>query len=239
MHDHDLDLVAALAEGAPPEDAGNAAELVESCPICRAEFQMQQQMRAGLRSLPPVELDAAERALLHRRVSAATGDRRRAPATRSWLRLAPVAAALALIVGVAAVLTSQGNHTTSGSVALDSKAAAPGVGSRGETTLTTVASVAGANATAELHTLANAGVPDLGTVDLDELLRRLPSDGVAPAALDSSPSCLAEAQGTVLRVAVATVDGREVVAFLVGGEPEAVETYDPQGCTFVSRTTVP
>ena len=52
MHSHDLDLIAAFADGSL-QDTGEAQSLIESCAHCRAEYDAQRSALAALGALPP------------------------------------------------------------------------------------------------------------------------------------------------------------------------------------------
>ncbi|HSK07280.1 MAG TPA: hypothetical protein VK990_07145, partial [Acidimicrobiia bacterium] len=65
MHEHDLDLIAALADGSLPDEA-EARALVEVCDVCRSEYGTQLEVLAWVASTPRVEMTELERAALHR-----------------------------------------------------------------------------------------------------------------------------------------------------------------------------
>ena len=109
MRDHELELIAALAEGRL-EDESEARALVESSPEHRTEFEAQKRALSALASMTPADLTDHEKAALRRdvwtelRTPAAS-----APATQPWYyRWAPVAAGLFMMVGLIAVLNNQG-----------------------------------------------------------------------------------------------------------------------------------
>jgi len=109
MHDHDLDLIAAHADGTLDDLAAQveAARLVEACPVCATEFRTQQTVKGWLGAAPSVTLTETERSRLHADVAAQTGSEasvaslpakaagRRSGALRPehmWVRLSAVAA---------------------------------------------------------------------------------------------------------------------------------------------------
>ncbi|HEX2405025.1 MAG TPA: hypothetical protein VHM29_10000 [Acidimicrobiia bacterium] len=106
MHDHPLDLIAALADGSSGDEA-EARALIESCEVCRAEYQAQTEVIAWLAAAPAVEMTDSERATLHRDLWT---ELRRQPAKGSgmpwWQRLSYVAAGLFVTVGLVGVLNS-------------------------------------------------------------------------------------------------------------------------------------
>ena len=117
MHDHDLDLVAAFAEGsASSAEAARASEWVSSCEICSQEFDYQQLALASLGDVEPVVLSDIERALLHRRVResiasnelATVPEARPAPKSGRWMKVlaGSAAAVLVLVVGFGVIIPS-------------------------------------------------------------------------------------------------------------------------------------
>ncbi len=107
MHEHDLDLIAAFAEGSL-EDESVARALVETCSECRAEYDGQQAVLAALATVPEARMSDIERAGLHRDLWT---DLRAAPAKRPvspwWYRWSYVAAGLFVVVGLVGVLGGQ------------------------------------------------------------------------------------------------------------------------------------
>jgi anti-sigma factor RsiW len=101
MHEHDTDLIMALAEGTLDPDRAAAAEAdLASCPTCTEDLSLQRAALALLSAAPPATMNDIERARIRRTV-------------RSELGIAPVAAAapparryrlFAALAGVAAVL---------------------------------------------------------------------------------------------------------------------------------------
>jgi hypothetical protein len=106
MHEHPLDLIAALADGSSSDEA-EARALVESCQVCRAEYLAQTEVIAWLAAAPAVEMTDLEKATLHRDLWT---ELRNQPAKRSatpwWQRLSYVAAGLFVTVGLVGVLNS-------------------------------------------------------------------------------------------------------------------------------------
>jgi len=115
MHDHDLDLVAAYAEGsATGAEAARAREWISSCDVCAQELDDQQLALASLADVGPVVLSDIERALLHRRVResiageelATAPPARPAPRSGMWVKVltGSAAAVLILVVGFGVVI---------------------------------------------------------------------------------------------------------------------------------------
>jgi len=69
MHDHDLDLIAEYAGGGL-EDSSQAAELVMSCPECRAEYEAHKQVLVWLAQASSPQMTPDERRTLHDQVAA-------------------------------------------------------------------------------------------------------------------------------------------------------------------------
>ncbi|MDR9450029.1 MAG: hypothetical protein RI637_02320, partial [Acidimicrobiia bacterium] len=108
MHEHDFELIAAVAEGAlsPTEQAAAEATLA-SCQDCRSDLELQREALAFIRTARPVKMTDLERAMIHRTVLAAVGPTSSTSLSKPsvpWLqRLMPAmaaAAALLVVVGV-------------------------------------------------------------------------------------------------------------------------------------------
>ncbi len=114
MHEHDFDLIAAIAEGSMvPEEAAAAEATLVQCPSCREELSLQRYALAALKAAPSPVLSDLERARIHRAVESAVAERRpgavRRPAAPWYQRLVPVmaaAAALLVVVGIGSVLSN-------------------------------------------------------------------------------------------------------------------------------------
>ncbi len=131
MHNHDLDLVAARAEGSvSPADATLVDEWISTCAECSQEFESQQLALDSLRLVEPAALSDIERARLHRGVREAIAEvqlgkspqAHPAPAGGRWLKLlaGSAAAILVLVVAFGVVLPSFGGRdTTSADLALE------------------------------------------------------------------------------------------------------------------------
>lgn len=134
MHDHDLDLIAAYADGSldDPAAQAEAGRLIASCATCAAELRLQQAVKDWLEATPAVALTEAERSRLRTYVSAQTSPapaasgrastrRRRAPLgsapvggalrpTNVWMRLSAVAAGLFVLAAGGGILLSLGRQ---------------------------------------------------------------------------------------------------------------------------------
>jgi hypothetical protein len=106
MHDHPLDLIAALADGSL-SDESEARALVESCPECREEYRSQTEVIEWLTATPAAEMTDLEKAALHRDLwTELRNQPGKSPATPWWQRLAYVAAGLFVTVGLVSVLNN-------------------------------------------------------------------------------------------------------------------------------------
>jgi hypothetical protein len=114
MHSHDLDLIAAYAEGSAGDDT-EARALVESCADCRAEYEAQRRALSFLGALPAASpMTDIEKAALHRDLWTAL--RNPAPVatgTPRWMRWSLAAAGVFVVVGVAGVLGQMGGDDAS------------------------------------------------------------------------------------------------------------------------------
>jgi hypothetical protein len=109
MHDHDLDLIASLADGSL-DDQTEARARVETCQECRREYESQVSVLAALAQVQPATLTEIEKAALHRdlwtelRLEPAG----KTTATPWWYRLSYAAAGLFVVVGLVAVVSQLG-----------------------------------------------------------------------------------------------------------------------------------
>lgn len=106
MHEHPLDLIAALADGSLSDEA-EARSLIETCHQCRDEYLAQTEVIAWLATAPAVEMTDLEKATLHRDLwTELRSQAAKRSATPWWQRLSYVAAGLFVIVGLVGVLNS-------------------------------------------------------------------------------------------------------------------------------------
>lgn len=105
MHDHDLDLIAAYADGTASADETNAAsQLVSQCAECAEEYQAQIEALEVLASAGRPSMTQLERARLHSRLKSAVSDPK--PEIGWFARYLPRVAAVAAgfaVVGFASV----------------------------------------------------------------------------------------------------------------------------------------
>jgi hypothetical protein len=104
MHEHDLDLIAALADGSLDAES-QARLLVETCAVCGSEYRSQTEVVAWLAAAPVVEMTELEKATLHRDLwTELRSQPLKAGATPWWQTWSYVAAGLFVLVGLVAVL---------------------------------------------------------------------------------------------------------------------------------------
>ena len=249
MHDHDLDLIAAYADGSLEQDSLEAERLVASCDVCREEYQRQREMKELLGSLPPVTLTDVERHRLHSELrreltppSPAVATPRRTRRAPWWTRVAVVAAGFLVVVVGAGVLVRMGNLVSAGGtesqLAIDEGTTAPAA----ETSLTTAAAMElapqseegavaspGADTEAATTTAASVGAaPDLGAVSLQGIEEALAAQAADTEGLveksrrvyEAVLSCVDRVDGDILAAATASVDGVPVEAYLVSHDGE-------------------
>ncbi|MDH3259398.1 MAG: hypothetical protein OEM81_00575 [Acidimicrobiia bacterium] len=119
MHEHDFELIAAIAEGGlSPDEQAVAEASLASCEACSTDLQLQREALEALRGAAPVVMTDLERAGLHRSVAAqfAPAVVKPKPAVPWFQRLMPAmaaAAALLVVVGVGSVLIDGGGSADS------------------------------------------------------------------------------------------------------------------------------
>ena len=106
MHEHPLDLIAALADGSLSDEA-EARALIETCQECRDEYRAQTEAIGWLAAAPAAEMTDLEKAALHRDLwTELRNEPSKSPATPWWQRLSYVAAGLLVTVGLVSVLNN-------------------------------------------------------------------------------------------------------------------------------------
>lgn len=154
MHRHDLDAIAALADGTL-EDEAAARALIETCQECRAEYESQRAVLDALSSVEAAVMTETEKAALHRDLwTALRSGQAPQPSKSWWYRLPYAAAGLFVVIGVAAVISqtvsSDGTETPTGvtarvdtgfadTEAADERQAEPAGGAEGATTFAAAA----------------------------------------------------------------------------------------------------
>ena len=112
MHElHNLDLISDLAEGTSADPAP-AQDLIATCPECAEIYEAHVTVLQAIRSdtfTPMTELERRRiRSSVWQEIGPVAAPPKTASSTPWWYRVAPVAAALALIVGVAVPLSNLG-----------------------------------------------------------------------------------------------------------------------------------
>jgi len=110
MHEHDRELIAALVEGRL-DDESEARALISSSTELREEYEAQKIAYETLRSTIPAKLSESERSALHRDVWTALRAETASRRTPWYSRLAPVAAGLLVVIGVATVFLPGGQDS--------------------------------------------------------------------------------------------------------------------------------
>jgi hypothetical protein len=121
MHEHDLDLIAALADRSLADET-EARALVDACEVCRSEYRSQVEVLAWVASAPRVEMTELEKAALHRDLwTELRRDPARAASIPWWQRWSYVAAGLFVVVGLAGVLSGVVGSGDSGGATQESR----------------------------------------------------------------------------------------------------------------------
>jgi hypothetical protein len=223
MHEHDTELITAVAEGrlTGPDLLAAQAEIA-TCEFCRARLDEQTIALRFLRGATAVTLSEEERASLHRVIHQA------APVRRSRLvRLAPAfgaAAALALAVGIAATLgrgAGTSLETSQADSSLESRNELRTAAPEGLTTTT-----AAAAATTTPASFMGA-TDDAGLAAFAEHLRTTPPQSPS---VYSGTVCDAEATKQSSQAAVAISD------FLLDGTPAVIYVYPDVALVFDQET---
>lgn len=110
LRKHEIELIARLVEG-NLDDESEARALLERSEQARAEYEAQKTAYDALRSAGPVTMTESEKAALRRDTWTALRQDPQPKARKVpwYYKLAPVAAALSLVIGLAAVLTQGSN----------------------------------------------------------------------------------------------------------------------------------
>ena len=238
---HDLGLIAAYAEGLPVDDV--APRLVDECLDCRREYELQKAVKGLLGGLPPVLLTDQERSHLHAAIAGlpggtviALGDRRRA---QRWMRVASVAAAAMVLVGLGAVYVGMMGGGSQGALTTTAGALAAGSSAESFESTTAAATSTTSETASDRYRLMPGGDAEAVRAEIDFMLE----DSLSPAygldaqedAAQREARCLEEvSQRDVLDIALSRLDGRTIVIFIVATEDgkEAL-VYDEATCLFV------
>lgn len=233
MHEHPLDLIAALADGSIGDET-EARALIESCQVCRDEYVAQTEVIEWLTTVSTVEMTELEKATLHRDLwTELRNQPTRRSATPWWQRLSYVAAGLLVAVGLVGVLNSGllGGGADSGQtlvaealdegpteeVPFDAQGSDDGESQPEMTTATTAAATATTTAGAE------AG-GDLLSVPFEELAdeaRARQSDRVTTYSTDTDFAECLDRVGLTDHVVVDEIDLDQTYLLVMRRDPEA------------------
>ena len=236
MHDHDLDLIAALADGSL-DDQTEARARVESCEVCRVEFEAQVSVLAALAAIEPLRMTELEKATLHRDLWT---ELRNEPAnvaatTPWWYRLSYAAAGLFVVVGLVAVANQLGGSGDAGGQAETFTEASGRLDAGSEGGAETPIYEYGAQSTGTTTAAADASAettPDFETLATEARLHEFPAADSALATEDQS-DCLDDA-GLVDHELVGTVDRERTYLIAV---PAGVDLDADTPVSFVDADT--
>jgi len=165
MHQHDTDLIMALAAGELGERAELEAEAtIAACPDCRRDLELQRAALVAIAAAPRVYLTARESANLHAAIARESGAAARRPARSSVLvrRLTFAFGTAAVLVGLVFAgtgLLRGGDDADSGDIAAlrDAAATAPVPAVDGATAADTESLAGGGESVAQNQDLTEAG----------------------------------------------------------------------------------
>lgn len=193
MHnDHDLELIAALAEDRL-EDPAPAEDLVRTCPECADAFHSHRTVLDAAADDAIAPLDDLERRRLRTSVwealeaDRAAGSPRPAfpsqarPKTPWWYRVAPVAAALVVVVGVGANLVRQDGDQATATTAAGLTAPVDSMATLDAADATAGSDTTTAESGPSEQTVANTTA---GAEEEETALRQFDPDELAEAAAD-------------------------------------------------------
>jgi hypothetical protein len=244
MHsEHDLDLIADLVEGRL-DDPAPAEALIATCTECAEAYEAHRLVEAAVAAEPAVSLNDFERRRLHDALWADLAPALAQPEPRKatapwWYRVAPVAAALVVVVGVGTVLTGGSDQATDTFETVGAELDADGSTEEGAEMFAAPEETVAAD---QADTLASRLAPDEMSLTRDELEEAAGefSDRITagPADLDGEVLRCVEQDGMdegVVGSEPATVDGDPVwfVAFGSPDEVTVVKVYRQADCTVV------
>ncbi|HLF42501.1 MAG TPA: hypothetical protein VJA46_03115 [Acidimicrobiia bacterium] len=236
MHDHDLDLIAALADGTL-DDQTEARARVESCEVCRVEFEAQVSILAALATIEPVRMTELEKAALHRDLWT---ELRSEPANQAstspwWYRLSYAAAGLFVVVGLVAVANQMGGSEDTGGQVETFTQASGRLDAGSEEDAEAPMYEYGAQSTETTTPAGDASAettPDFETLATQARLREFPAaDSALPT--EDQADCL-DAAGLVDQELVGTVDRERTYLIAV---PAGVDLDADTPVSFVDADT--
>jgi hypothetical protein len=212
MHDHDLDLIASLADGSL-DDPTEARALIETCPECRGEYESQLSVIAALATVDPVTMSDFEKAALHRDLwTELRNQPAKTSATPWWYRFSYAAAGLFVLVGLVAVANQLGSGDSGGTERFSEVSSGLDAGSDGQT----ASPLAGedsaestiAESTGSTMAAADSGygnIPDFKTLADEARLQQLPPSVRATESTSEDLDCV-NAAGLENQEVVGTVE---------------------------------
>jgi hypothetical protein len=244
MHDHDLDLIASLADGSL-DDPTEARALIETCPECLREYEAHLSVIASLATVEPVTMSDFEKAALHRDLwTELRSQPAKTSATPWWYRFSYAAAGLFVLVGLVAVANQLGSgdsgaterfsEVSSGlDAGSDGQTASPLAGEESaESTDSTIAASTDSTMAAADSGAGNA--PDFKTLADEARLQQLPSSVRATASTPENRDCV-NAAGLENQEVVGTVEGDRTYLIAVANDEDldadtAVNFVDATTC---------
>ncbi len=240
-HLHDPDLIAAYSDGLL-DDTNEAAQLVRECSDCQHEYELQQTVRGLLSDLPVVRMTLEERAGLEAAIVSvptakviSMADRRR---VQRWMRVASVAAATFVLIGLGSVFLgmmggSGGGASATTTAAAEEDAVAAEAAAPTAAGTTTIANMTG-QTDSDYRMLAGGDADDL-RAEIETMIGGSSTEMYDAAAARDNAICHEETEvEQVLDVARSNLDGRAVVIVIVERETgrEAV-IYDEATCELI------
>ena len=229
MHDHPLDLIAALADGSLSDEA-EARALVESCPECREEYRTQTEVIDWLAAAPAVEMTDLEKAALHRDLwTELRTEPGKSTATPWWQRLAYVAAGLFVTVGLVSVLNNDAlddsaeSGATTVAEALDAPVEEAPFVAQGSDDGESAPEMATTTAAATETTAAEGGAESFALLfaELAEEARASQADRSATQGIDRDVEACLSRVGLDEHVVVDEIDRDQIYLLVMPEDPEA------------------
>jgi len=229
MHDHPLDLIAALADGSLSDEA-EARALVESCPECREEYRTQTEVIDWLAAAPAVEMTDLEKAALHRDLwTELRTEPGKSTATPWWQRLAYVAAGLFVTVGLVSVLNNDAlddsaeSGATTVAEALDAPVEEAPFVAQGSDDGESAPEMATTTAAATETTAAEGGAESFALLfaELAEEARASQADRSATQGTDRDVEACLSRVGLDEHVVVDEIDRDQIYLLVMPEDPEA------------------
>jgi len=229
MHDHPLDLIAALADGSLSDEA-EARALVESCPECREEYRTQTEVIDWLAAAPAVEMTDLEKAALHRDLwTELRTEPGKSTATPWWQRLAFVAAGLFVTVGLVSVLNNDAlddsaeSGATTVAEALDAPVEEAPFVAQGSDDGESAPEMATTTAAATETTAAEGGAESFALLfaELAEEARASQADRSATQGTDRDVEACLSRVGLDEHVVVDEIDRDQIYLLVMPEDPEA------------------